>query len=214
MLQEHAYQLLFADDLKWTAGGSCRYLTIWCFIFLWLAVGTPFSWHKFRGGISLDYVGFYCDYARFAVGISERRSAWFKERSMDSRPEGVCGISWAAVVCRAGVGLASTFLGAALCLVCCAVSRDDSCSAYTGEAHPGVYSEDAGEGGTILCRAPLLHDLPLRRSGRMPNVQQALLCWEAGHWAMGQILALPNGSVWNYLPPWWLGFSGRTTSRR
>ena len=79
MLQEHAYQLLFADDLKWTAGGSCRYLTIWCFIFLSLAVGTPFSWHKFRGGISLDYVGFYCDYARFAVGISERRSAWFVE---------------------------------------------------------------------------------------------------------------------------------------
>ena len=38
-----------------------------------------FSWHKFRGGISLDYVGFYCDYARFAVGISERRSAWFVE---------------------------------------------------------------------------------------------------------------------------------------
>ncbi|CAJ1371217.1 unnamed protein product, partial [Effrenium voratum] len=47
--------------------------------FLWLAVGTPFSWHKFRGGISLDYVGFYCDYARFAVGVSERRSAWFVE---------------------------------------------------------------------------------------------------------------------------------------
>ena len=39
-------------------------------------VGTPFSWKKFRGGISLDYVGFWTDYSRFELGLSEKRALW------------------------------------------------------------------------------------------------------------------------------------------
>jgi len=39
-------------------------------------VGAPFSWHEFRGGLELDFLGFWLDYARFEVGLSEKRTQW------------------------------------------------------------------------------------------------------------------------------------------
>ena len=70
------FQLLFADDLKLIVSGETKYLDLWTLIVTWLMVGTPFSWKKFRGGISLDYVGFWTDYSRFELGLSEKRALW------------------------------------------------------------------------------------------------------------------------------------------
>ena len=42
----------------------------------WLMLGTSFRWPKFKGGICLEFVGFYMDYCKFEVGLSERRSNW------------------------------------------------------------------------------------------------------------------------------------------
>ena len=74
--RQQCFQLLFADDLKWIVGGPSKYLDLWTMITGWLLVGTPFSWRKFRGGMSLDYVGFWTDYKRFQLGLSEKRAAW------------------------------------------------------------------------------------------------------------------------------------------
>ena len=68
------FQYLFADDLKWVVGGATKYLDLWMLIVGWLMVGTPFSWRKFRGGLALDYVGFWTDYGRFRLGLSEKRA--------------------------------------------------------------------------------------------------------------------------------------------
>ena len=70
------FQLLFADDLKLIVGGPSKYMDLWTLLVAWLMVGTPFSWKKFRGGTALDYVGFWTDYAKFRLGLSEKRAAW------------------------------------------------------------------------------------------------------------------------------------------
>ncbi len=74
--QQPCFQLLFADDLKMVVGGESKYLDLWAMIVIWLLVATPFSWKKFRGGLELDYVGFWTDYARFQIGLSEKRAGW------------------------------------------------------------------------------------------------------------------------------------------
>ena len=76
MKTQPCFQLLFADDLKLVVGGSSKYMDLWSMLVIWLMVGTPFSWKKFRGGTALDYVGFWTDYARFRLGLSEKRAAW------------------------------------------------------------------------------------------------------------------------------------------
>ena len=70
------FQLLFADDLKLVVGGESKYYDLWTMLLAWIMAGTPFSWRKFRGGIALDYVGFWTDYGRFRIGLSEKRAAW------------------------------------------------------------------------------------------------------------------------------------------
>lgn len=70
------FQLLFADDLKLVVSGSGKYMDLWTLLVAWLMVGTPFSWKKFRGGTALDYVGFWTDYAKFRLGLSEKRAQW------------------------------------------------------------------------------------------------------------------------------------------
>ena len=86
--QAHAFQLLFADDLKMMAAGERKYHTIWYMLVTWLMLGTPFRWPKFRGGVCLEFVGFYMDYCKFEVGLSERRTGWIVRWIEEARKNG------------------------------------------------------------------------------------------------------------------------------
>jgi len=88
LLGRHAINLLgsgwifiltFVDDLHIASGGPHRWKQIWRFIAAMEMVGTPFSYRKFRGGFTSDYVGYWVDYGRFEIGISERRTGWLVE---------------------------------------------------------------------------------------------------------------------------------------
>ena len=70
------FVLIFVDDLHLASGGNQRWKQIWRFLAALELVGTPFSYKKFRGGFTCDYVGYWLDYGRFEIGISERRTAW------------------------------------------------------------------------------------------------------------------------------------------
>ena len=83
--QSHTFQLLFADDLKMVAAGEDKYDRIWYMLVAWLMLGTPFRWPKFRGGVCLEFVGFYMDYCKFEVGLSERRTNWIVQWVEDAR---------------------------------------------------------------------------------------------------------------------------------
>lgn len=70
------WALVFVDDLQIAAGGSNRWLTIWRFLVYLIMAGVPFAYHKFRGELQLDFVGYWLDYTRFSLGIAERRVRW------------------------------------------------------------------------------------------------------------------------------------------
>ena len=86
--QSHTFQLLFADDLKMVAAGEDKYDHIWYMLMAWLMLGTPFRWPKFRGGVCLEFVGFYMDYCKFEVGLSERRTNWIVQWVETARQNG------------------------------------------------------------------------------------------------------------------------------
>jgi hypothetical protein len=70
------WQLVYADDIRWTSYGPDKYICILSMLLLWAMAGAPFSWHKTRGGLAMDWIGFYLDYSRFEIGISEARCLW------------------------------------------------------------------------------------------------------------------------------------------
>ena len=53
-----------------------RWLSLCRFITLLEMAGPPLSFHKFRGGFQMDFVGFWVDCTRFEIGMSEKRVAW------------------------------------------------------------------------------------------------------------------------------------------
>ena len=86
--QDWLFVLVFVDDLHLAAGGQNRWLSIWRFIVALELVGMPFSYPKFRGGFQLDYVGFWMDYSRFELGLSEKRANWLIKFVEDLRDDG------------------------------------------------------------------------------------------------------------------------------
>jgi hypothetical protein len=67
---------VFADDIRWTCHGSLKYENLLIALLLWAMVGTPLSPGKVRGGLALEWLGYWIDYGRFRVGISESRTRW------------------------------------------------------------------------------------------------------------------------------------------
>ena len=41
-----------------------------------ILVKAPLAWHKVKGGIESDWIGYALDVGRFAIGISDARCAW------------------------------------------------------------------------------------------------------------------------------------------
>jgi hypothetical protein len=74
--QAPIWQLLYADDLRWSARGKQKFRHLLAALFIWSMMGSPFSWGKARGGIQVEWVGYFLDYGRFEIGISESRAAW------------------------------------------------------------------------------------------------------------------------------------------
>ena len=70
------FVLVFVDDFHIASSGQNRWLNVWRFIVGLEMAGTPFSYKKFRGGFTVDYVGYWMDYSRFEIGISEKRTSW------------------------------------------------------------------------------------------------------------------------------------------
>ena len=74
--QRWIIQLLFADDNRLQANGVTKFGDILLAIFLWVIIGTPLAWHKCKGGLSCEWVGYLVDYGRFAIGIADSRVQW------------------------------------------------------------------------------------------------------------------------------------------
>ena len=68
--------LLFADDSEFLMVDKSERRSILRAVVAMAALGWPWKWSKFRGGYSVDWIGYHINYREYAVGISATRSAW------------------------------------------------------------------------------------------------------------------------------------------
>ena len=76
MLQAFVFMLICVPNLHLLSGGKDKSLHFWMMLALMCIQGTPFSSHKWRGGFQIDWVGYWIDYTRFHIGISEKHCQW------------------------------------------------------------------------------------------------------------------------------------------
>ena len=73
------YMLVYVDDLHVVVYGSDKFETLWILFLALEIMGTPFSFHKFKGGVNVDYIGYHLCYYTWSAGISEKRASWIIE---------------------------------------------------------------------------------------------------------------------------------------
>ena len=71
--------LVYVDDLHGAFTGASKFLHLWVWVLAFELVGTPFAYHKFRGGFSSEFVGYQMRYDLNEVGISLRRGEWLSK---------------------------------------------------------------------------------------------------------------------------------------
>ena len=67
-------QLLYIDDLHLLTAGPDKFLTLWMILAAYEVVGTPFAYHKFKGGVAVDYICYHVSYAIWSAGVSDSRT--------------------------------------------------------------------------------------------------------------------------------------------
>ena len=72
-------QIVYADDLHILVWGPHKFLWLWMMIATYEIVGTPFGYHKFKGGLEIPFVGYELDYFRKTIGISLKRAEFMTE---------------------------------------------------------------------------------------------------------------------------------------
>ena len=60
--------------------GKKRWLNLWCVILTLEVLGAPLAWEKFRGGLEVEWVGFWASLRLFRIGISAGRTDWILQQ--------------------------------------------------------------------------------------------------------------------------------------
>ena len=70
------WHMVYVDDLHGAFTGERKFACLWIWLLAFEVIGTPFGYHKFKGGFSSDFVGFHLRYDRCEVGITTKRGTW------------------------------------------------------------------------------------------------------------------------------------------
>ena len=100
MFNSWCWQLLYADEYSWEASGGNMFTDLLLGVFWQVTLGVQFSWHKIRGGLQAEWIGFWVDYERFAISLNEKRRAWLvgwlqgmlNDRGVRAGPENADGL--------------------------------------------------------------------------------------------------------------------------
>lgn len=68
--------MIYVDDLHGVFTGERKFLHLWVWLLAYEMAGTPFGYHKFKGGFASEFVGFQIRYDKTEVGISIKRGDW------------------------------------------------------------------------------------------------------------------------------------------
>lgn len=74
--QRWMMHMIYVDDLHGVFIGEMKFIHLWVWLLAFEVAGTPFGYHKFKGGFSSEFVGFQLRYDLIEVGISPRRGDW------------------------------------------------------------------------------------------------------------------------------------------
>ena len=74
-----AYLLLFSDDGLKTGVGLAFHKTILLVFSILEIFSVPLSWKKAKGGLEVDWVGYWISIEAFKNGVSQKRQAWALE---------------------------------------------------------------------------------------------------------------------------------------
>ena len=69
-------EVVYVDDLHLVTAGDTKFLVLWMALAAYEAIGTPFAYHKFKGGIKVDFVGYHIAYDQWSAGLSSKRTKW------------------------------------------------------------------------------------------------------------------------------------------
>ena len=69
-------QVVYVDDLRIILVGQDKFLVLWMASAAYELVGTPVAYHKFRGGLEVEFVGYFLSYTHSCAGISPKRTSW------------------------------------------------------------------------------------------------------------------------------------------
>ena len=69
-------QVAYVDDVHLLCLGPRKFEILWMSVLAYELMGTPFAYHKFRGGLNVEYVGYQLEYDRQVAGISGKRAEW------------------------------------------------------------------------------------------------------------------------------------------
>ena len=77
--KSQALQLAYVDDLHVVAWGEQKFKSLWMLLLAYEILGTPFDYHKFKGGLEVQFVGYELNYMKSTIGISKKRATWLAE---------------------------------------------------------------------------------------------------------------------------------------
>ena len=69
-------QMIYVDDLHGVFVGPQKYLFLWIWVLAFEMIGTPFGYHKFKGGPTSEFIGYHIRYDTTEVGIVPKRGDW------------------------------------------------------------------------------------------------------------------------------------------
>ena len=68
-------QVVYVDDLHIILVGKDKFLVLWMALAAYELVGTPFAYHKCRGGLEVEFAGYGLSYKHSCAGISPKRTS-------------------------------------------------------------------------------------------------------------------------------------------
>ena len=77
--------MIYVDDLHGVFLGERKFLDLWIWLLAFELAGTPFGYHKFKGGVASEFVGFNLRYDLTEVGISDKRGQWLIRWIVDAK---------------------------------------------------------------------------------------------------------------------------------
>lgn len=78
------WALIYSDDGNLMSGEVWKERSLILHLFVLVVLGVPLAWHKVRGGVEAEWIGYWLDLGRFELGVSALRAAsaasWLNDR--------------------------------------------------------------------------------------------------------------------------------------